>query len=263
MATAAIQFGDAGAYERFMGRWSRAVAPLFLDWLNPPKRARWLDIGCGSGILTEALLDLCDPASVTGIDPSAAQIAAALGGRAAQRARFKTADAMELPFPDRSFDNTVSALVINFIADPSPALAEVRRVTVRGGRVGGYVWDFEKDLSPSGPLRRAMRAFGAEVPALPGTSHSSLQALESLFRQAGFSAIDSRTIDVTLAYSDFTDFWSAQTSDYSPTTKVINAMTDAERRRLMRAVQEAVPRAHNGRIEYTARANAITAAISA
>src|SRR5918999_5760642 len=112
MATAAIQFGDAGAYERFMGRWSRAVAPLFLDWLNPPKRARWLDIGCGSGILTEALLDLCDPASVTGIDPSAAQIAAALGGRAAQRARFKTADAMELPFPDRSFDNTVSALVI-------------------------------------------------------------------------------------------------------------------------------------------------------
>ena len=246
-----------------MGRWSRAVAPVFLDWIDAPRRATWLDVGCGTGILTEALLDLCDPASVTGIDPSAAQIDVASAGRAAQRARFRKADAMELPFADRSFDCTVSALVINFVADPAPALAEMHRVTLRGGCVGGYVWDFEKDLSPSGPLRQAMRACGAEVPAIAGTVHSSLDALESLFRQAGLSAIDSRTIDVTLAYSDFTDFWSAQTPGYSPTTQLINAMTDGERRRLMRAVQEAVPRAHNGKIEYTARANAIKAAASA
>ena len=86
------------------GAWRRA-------WRH---RARWLDIGCGTGILTEALFDLCDPASVTAIDASAAQIAAASCGRAAQRARFQEADAMDLPFPDRSFDNVVSALVIKF-----------------------------------------------------------------------------------------------------------------------------------------------------
>ena len=263
MARAAVQFGDAAAYERFMGRWSRAVAPAFLHWLHAPRRARWLDVGCGTGILTEAVLGFCDPASVAGVDPSAAQIAAALAGRAAERARFQTGDAMDLPFPDRSFDNAVSALVINFIADPVRALAEMRRVTVRGGWVGAYVWDFEKDLSPSGPLRKAMRALGAEVPALPGTVHSSLHALESLFHHAGFSRVESRTIDVTLAYSDFLDFWSAQTPNYSPTTKVIKAMPDGERRRLMRTVQEAIPRAHNGRIEYTARANAIKASVPA
>jgi ubiquinone/menaquinone biosynthesis C-methylase UbiE len=257
---AAIQFGDAAAYERFMGRWSRAVAPLFLQWLDAPRRGRWLDVGCGTGILTDALLDLLDATSVTGIDSSVGLIAAASRSRAAQRAQFQKADAMELPFPDRSFDSTVSALVINFIPDPSRALAEMRRVTVQGGWVGGYVWDFEKDLSPSGPLRQAMRAFGAEVPAIPGTVHSSPHALESLFRQAGFSTSESRTIDVTLAYRDFDDFWTAQTPDYSPTTRIINAMTHQERRRLMRAVQEAVPLAHNGRIEYTARANAIKAA---
>lgn len=259
MASAALQFGDAHAYERFMGRWSRAVAPLFLQWLDPPRRASWLDVGCGTGILSEALLDLCDPASVTGIDPSAEQIAAASSGRAAQRAQFRKADAMQMPFPDGAFDNAVSALVINFIPDPSRALAEMRRVTVRGGWVGGYVWDFENELSPSGPLRRAMRAFGVEVPALPGVVHSSLRGLESLFHQAGFSAVESRTLDVTLAYSDFRDFWGAQTPGYSPTTRIINAMTDGERRRLMRAVQEAVPTVQNGKIEYTARANAIRA----
>ena len=245
-----------------MGRWSRAVAPRFLQWLHAPRRASWLDVGCGTGILTEALFDLCDPASVSAIDASAAQVAAASSGRAAARARFQQADAMDLPFPDRSFDSVVSALVINFVADPSRALQEMRRVAVRGGWVAGYVWDFEKDLSPSGPLRQAMRAFGAEVPALPGTAHSTLPALESLFRQAGFSAIDSRTIDVTLAYSDFKDFWQAQTPGYSPTTRVINALTEAERRRLMRAVREAVPTAANGRIEYTARANAVKAAVT-
>jgi hypothetical protein len=139
----------------------------------------------------------------------------------------------------------------------------MRRVTVQGGWVAGYVWDFEKELSPSGPLRQAMQAFGADVPALPGTVHSTLPALEALFRQSGFSAIDSRTMDVTLAYSDFADFWKAQTPGYSPTTKIINALTDGERRRLMRAVQEAVPTAPNGRIEYTARANAVKAAVTA
>jgi ubiquinone/menaquinone biosynthesis C-methylase UbiE len=263
MASAAVRFEDANAYERFMGRWSRAVAPPFLQWLDAPRRARWLDVGCGTGILTEALFDLCDPAAVSAIDASAAQVAAASSGRAAERARFQEADAMELPFPDHSFDNVVSALVINFISDPSRSLKEMRRVTVQGGRVAGYVWDFEKDLSPSGPLRLAMRAFGAEVPALPGTAHSTLRALESLFRQAGFSAIDVRTIEVTLAYSDFADFWKAQTPGYSPTTRIINALTEGERRRLMRAVQEVVPTAANGRIEYTARANAVKAVVAA
>jgi ubiquinone/menaquinone biosynthesis C-methylase UbiE len=259
VAAAALHFGDAGAYERFMGRWSRAVAPLFLRWLNVPAGARWLDVGCGTGILAEALLDLCEPASVDGIDPSAAQIAQAAGGRAGQRARFQSADAMALPFPDGHFDVVASALVFNFIPDPQRALGEMRRVTAAAGSAGGYVWDFENEFSPSGPLRKAMRAFGAEVPAIPGTGHSSLEALESLFRRAGFLAIETRTIDVTLAYADFMDFWHAQTPGYSPTTRIIQAMAEGERRRLMRAVREAVPTAANGRIEYTARANAIRA----
>jgi SAM-dependent methyltransferase len=168
---------------------------------------------------------------------------------------------MDLPFPDASFDIAASALVLNFIPDPLQALKEQCRVTVAGGVVAGYVWDFAKDLSPSGPLRRAMRAFGAEVPAIPGTAHSTLDALESLFLRTGLHSIESRSMDVALGYQNFADFWDAQTPGYMPTTKVIDAMNESERRRLKRAVQEALPAGPNGKIEYSARANAIRATV--
>ena len=117
MAQTCIDFADASGYERFMGRWSRAVAADFLRWIEPPRDAKWLDVGCGGGILTEALLDLCEPASVIGVDSSNAQVEQAARGPAGARATFQQADAMNLPFSDGSFDIVASALVINFIPD--------------------------------------------------------------------------------------------------------------------------------------------------
>ena len=87
------------AYEQFMGRWSRKVGKAFLAWLQPPKGAHWLDVGCGTGILTELISDSCTPASVTAVDPAASQIARARKGAAATKAEFQLADAQELPFP--------------------------------------------------------------------------------------------------------------------------------------------------------------------
>ena len=261
MAEAAMQFDDSAAYERFMGRWSRAVAPVFLDWLGARPRADWLDVGCGTGILAETLLEICAPASVHAVDPAPAQVEAAARGPAAGRAVFQVADARSLPFPDAAFDVVAAALVINFIPDRPPALAEMRRVARAGGLVAGYVWDFAAELSPSGPLRKAMRRFGTDVPAIPGTEVSRPEALRALFQAAGFEKIETRTVDVCLAYTDFQDFWQAQTPGYAPTTKIIAAMKESERMRLMHAVQSAVPTGPNGSIEYCARANAIKARV--
>ena len=263
MAEAALTFDDSAAYERFMGRWSRAVAPVFLDWLSARPRVSWLDVGCGTGILAETLLELCAPASVHAVDPTPAQVKAALRGPAAGRVAFQVADARKLPFADASFDVVASALVINFIADRPAALAEMRRVARPGGLVGAYVWDFVQELSPSGPLRRAMRRFGVEVPGIPGTEASRLDALRALFQGAALEQIETRTIDVCLAYADFHDFWQAQTPGYAPTTKIIAAMKESERARLKRAVQSALPSGPNGSIEYCARANAIKARVPA
>jgi ubiquinone/menaquinone biosynthesis C-methylase UbiE len=261
MAELAIKFDDSAAYERAMGRWSRAVAPIFLQWLAPPARARWLDVGCGTGVLAHTLLALSSPAKVVGIDPEVAQVAQASRGLAAGRATFQVADARRLPFADASFDIATSALVLNFIAERSQAMAEKRRVTRAGGSVAAYVWDFAEELSPSGPLRRAMRRFGLDVPAIPGTAECRIEPLRTLFEQAALERIETRTIEVCLAYRDFQDFWQAQTPSYSPTTKIIASMTDSERTRLMRAVRTELPTAPAGVIEYFARANAIKARV--
>ena len=137
----------------------------------------------------------------------------------------------------------------------------MRRVARAGGIVAGYVWDFAAELSPSWPFRLGMRQFGADVPELPGARDSSLGALNSLFERAGFERIATRSIEVTLPYSDFDDFWQAQTPSYSPTTRIIAAMTKSERVRLMETVRAGLPVRPDGRIEYSARANAIKARV--
>ena len=254
-------WGSGDVYEPYVGRWSRLVAPEFLAWLDAPSGLAWLDVGCGTGVLTHTLLELCSPAKATGVDPEAAQIASASRGSAAGRATFQVADARSLPFADASFDIAASALVLNFIAQQSQAMAEKRRVTRAGGIVAAYVWDFAEELSPSGPLRRAMRRFGVDVPTIPGTAESRVEALRTLFEQAALERIETRTIEVCLAYRDFEDFWQAQTPSYSPTTKIIASMTESERTRLMRDVRGELPMGPNGVIEYFARANAIKARV--
>ncbi len=261
MAEQPLRFDDSAAYERFMGRWTRAVAPVFLDWLAVGPGARWLDVGCGTGILAETLLDLCAPVSVDAVDVEPAQVAAAARGPAGGRAHFAVADTRQLPFDDASFDVVASALVINFVVDRALAMAEMSRVTRTGGRVAAYVWDFAEELSPSGPLRQAMRRFGVDVPAIPGTEASRLHSLQALFEGTGLDGIETRTIDVSLPYENFQDFWRAQTPAYAPTTKVIAAMKESDRTSLMRAVERSVPCGPAGTIEYCARANAIKARV--
>lgn len=252
-------FDDSAAYERFMGRWSRAAGEVFIDWLAPPAEARWLDVGCGTGVFTELILDTCSPSAVFGVDPAQTQIDHARRHPVGQRADFQVADAQALPFPDASFDVVASALVINFIADRPRALSEMRRVLRAGGLVAGFVWNFEAERSPSWPLRLAMRQTGADVPPAPGTRESGEGALTAMFEHAGFKAIATRSISVTVPFPDFNAFWQAQTSGYSPIGKTIAAMTNTDRARLIAAVRAALPVRPDGSIRYSARSNAIKA----
>lgn len=252
-------FHESADYEHFMGRWSRAAGAAFLDWLAPPANARWLDVGCGTGIFTGLVLDLCGPAAVFGIDPSESQVAHARRQPLAQRANFRVADAQALPFSDSAFDVVASALVMNFIPDPAQALSEMRRVTRPGGGVAAYVWDFETERSPSWPIRAGMRQLGMTVPAIPGVDISGLSSMRELFAGAGLEDVVSLSIDVTVRFRDFDQFWRSQTTRYSPTTTAIEAMPSTERDTLKRVVQGLLAGKPARSVEYSARANATKA----
>jgi ubiquinone/menaquinone biosynthesis C-methylase UbiE len=254
-------FDDGAAYHRAMGRWSRAVGSVFLDWIAPPAGMRWLDVGCGTGVFTELLLDICSPAAVIGIDPAQAQIDYARRQSIAQQVNFPVADAQALPFADSTFDAVSSALVLNFIPDRRRALSEMRRVTRPAGLVCGYVWDFAAELSPSWPLRLSMRQLGMDAQPVPGGQDTGLDALTGLFKSVGFEEIAARSIKITVPFSDFDEFWGAQTARYSPVAKTIAAMTERDRMRLMATVWASVPVRPDGGIEYWARANAIRARV--
>ena len=135
-------WASGAAYEPYVGRWSRLVAPEFLRWLAIRNGARWLDVGCGTGAVVEAILRQAAPSEVIGVDPSAAYVEYARARIIGPRVRFEVGAASALPFDDAQLDAVVSGLVLNFVPDAVQALAEMVRVTRQGGIVGAYVWDY-------------------------------------------------------------------------------------------------------------------------
>jgi ubiquinone/menaquinone biosynthesis C-methylase UbiE len=261
MAEAKAVFNDGAAYERFMGRWSRAVGSIFLEWLAPPKNARWLDVGCGTGAFTELVLGSCSPASIVAIDPFPEQIEYARTLPIARQVKFEVADATHLPFPDCSFDVVASALVINFVSDRSRGLSEMRRVAQPGGIVAAYVWDFAGGRATGAPLAMGMQAMGIEGPTTPGTKDTTIQALQSLFAVAELTSVEAREIKITPTYSSFEDFWTSQTASVSPTAKFIGSLPDPERLRLREAVRSILPSNTDGSVNYPSCAHAIKARV--
>ena len=249
-------FDDGEAYEQSMGRWSREIGKAFLTWLQPPEGAHWLDVGCGTGIFTELICDTCVPGSVIAIDPSESQIGRARTQVMPMKAEYRIADAQHLPFPDKSFDIAASALVVNFISNKAGAMSEMRRVVRPGGLVAACVWNFAAELSPSGPLRSAMRRIGIEAPPIPGTDTSSPAELADLLKKAGLKGLNTDLIEVAVSFRDFDDFWHSQTPRYAPTTSVIAAMSLRDRMRLMDAVRDYLQPLCDG-VGYSAWAIAI------
>jgi SAM-dependent methyltransferase len=203
-------FGNAQAYERFMGRWSRLVAPLLVDFTNAPDSGRVLDVGSGTGSLAFAIVDRKPGCHVLGIDPSKEYIAYANSKNSfADRVRFEIGDAQALRFPDAAFQASLSLLVFNFIPDPAKALREVRRVTTPGGRISAAVWDY-------GAGMRMLRAFwdaavsidaGAEKLDEKHMPLCRAGELSQAWKQAGLEDVHEQPLDSAMRFESFSDYW--------------------------------------------------------
>ena len=203
-------FGDAEAYERFMGRWSRLVAPRLVEFADPPERGQMLDAGSGTGSLAFAIAERRAKARILGIDPSAEYVAyAASRNRFTDRTSFEVGDAQQLRFDTASFDAALSLLVFNFIPDPGKALAELRRVIKPGGKISAAVWDYGEGMRM---LRTFWDAAVETDPAADQLDEKHMRLcrageLSALWRQAGLENIREQPIDIEMKFEWFADYW--------------------------------------------------------
>jgi SAM-dependent methyltransferase len=199
------------AYEAYVGRWSRRVAETFVPWLSPTAGARWLDVGCGTGALTSAVLAQASPALVVGVDPSQGFLAEARAGVADPRVSLRVGDAQALPLHDNTVDLVVSGLALNFVPDAGRALAEFVRVVTEGGVVAAYVWDYAEGM---GMMRQFWDAATAlDEAALDPDEGRRFQMcrpgpLSALWSGAGLTGVNVEALEVPTVFRDFDDYWS-------------------------------------------------------
>jgi ubiquinone/menaquinone biosynthesis C-methylase UbiE len=256
-------FGDGKAYERMMGRWSRLAGDQFLDWLSLPKGLRWLDVGCGNGAFTEAVVAHAAPAEVTGIDPSEGQLAYARTRPGTKLAQFRTGSAQALPFADDSFDAAIMALVISFVPDALAAVGEMARVVRPGGCVATYMWDVPGGGLPLEPIHAALKPLGIATPTPPGFEVSRQERLRALWEQTGLQSIETRVIRIRVTYSGFDDFWESNSAPIGPAGKAISELSAAKIEQLKMQLRQRLPQGPDGRISYEAFANAVKGTVPA
>lgn len=230
----AKMFSMSAGYERFMGRWSRLLAPQFIDFAGVKDGDRVLDVGTGTGSVASAIAARLKSGAVTGVDPSEAFIAAAKKGASSERERFEVGDAQALPFPDASFDQTLSLLVMNFVPDHAKSAGEMRRVTRARGVVSACVWDY-------GAGMEMLRFFWDEVVALdPAMApkderHMKLSRegqLGELWSKAGLAGVEERALTIEQGFSSFDDYWGPFLKGAGPGGAYVVSLTDERRRSL-------------------------------
>jgi ubiquinone/menaquinone biosynthesis C-methylase UbiE len=256
MSVPAGQFADGKAYERLMGRWSRLAGDQFLDWLGMLQGLRWLDVGCGNGAFTEAIIAKAAPAEVTGVDPSEGQLAYARTRPGTKSAQFRQADAQALPFAHKSFDAAIMALVITFVPDPLKAAREMVRVVRPGGCVATYMWDIPGGGLPLDPIHKAMHAMGMVTPVPPGTDAARESNMRAVWENAGLQSVETRVIRIQVSYADFDDFWASNGVPVGPAGTAISKMSPAQQEELKSVLRRQLPTGADGRISYEAFANA-------
>lgn len=251
------------AYDAFMGRWSAVLCLEFVDWLAPEPGGSWLDVGCGTGSLVAAIRARAAPSSVTGCDPSESFVAAARDAHQAPDVSFVVAGAGDLPERPGGYDHVSSALVLNFLPDPSAGAAEMRELTAPGGSVSACVWDYSDGMT-------FLRAFWDEAVTLDPAAREldegvrfpvcHPEALEEVFVGAGLADVRTAAIEIPTRFASFEEYWAPFVGGPGPAPGYAGSL-DEERRTALRDRLEQRLAPNGGPIDITARAWAVRGAV--
>ncbi len=227
-------FAQSHAYEPFMGRWSRRLAPLLVEFAGVEAGESILDVGSGTGALAAAILEARPNAHVTGVDLAADYVAAARRRIVGRGARFVVGDAHALDFADGTFDRTLSLLALNFVPDPATAFAEQIRVTRPGGLIAAAVWDY-------GDGMQMLRAFWNEARAVDPAAdalderHARLcrhGELSALWLSQGMLAVGERPLTFQQPFASFDDYWQPFLGGQGPAGAYVASLADHQREAL-------------------------------
>ena len=219
---------DGDGYELSMGRWSRRLAPLFIDFAKPANGDRLLDVGCGTGNLTFELANTTAAEHIQGIDFSTAYIDHARRTNKDARLNFEVGDACNLAFPDATFDHSLSQLVLPFIPQAERAVHEMARVTKPGGVVSAAAWDNRGGFV-------VLRMFFDTAAAIdPGAEERRSRTLAKFMTRpgdlakawvnAGLKHIVQDEIAIRMEFLSFADFWAPAEGKDGPYAEYVNSL---------------------------------------
>jgi len=263
MREASDRWQAGSTYDDFMGRWSRLLAPRFVSWLPARFDAHWLDVGCGTGALCEAIAARARPASVIGCDPSGPFIDSARQRCTDARVSFVVAGVGDLPTREGGFDRVTSALALNFFPDAESAVDEMRRITATGGLVAACVWDYAGRMEFLRHFWESAAAIDPRARELDEGRRFPIcrpEALEALFRGGGLRDVACQSIEIAMRFPEFADFWRPFLGGTGPAPSYVAGLESRQRDALAEHLEHSLPREPDGSIGLTARAWAVSGA---
>ena len=253
-------WSSGSAYDRFMGRWSSLVGREFLAWLAAPPDQVWLDVGCGTGTLTRAILETSRALRIVAIDSSDDLVAFAAETTANPLARFQVGLAQSLDLVTDSVDVAVSGLALNFVPQPERAVSEMLRVVRPGGIVGLYLWDYADGMEMLRYFWDAAVALDSKATAYDEGARFPLcrpQPLVSLVETAGLKQVVLAPIEVTTRFQSFDDYWTPLLGAVGPAPSYTMSLSENDRQRLADELRQTLPRQADGSISLKARSWAV------